>query len=151
MTNEELAENIRKLWSDPSFSGSFSGISNLQAALEHEKNIKISRRELFNIMKQNSNYVLETRQFRKRFARRPLRVYGYGQLWQCDLAILFQEDGYMGFLLCVDCFSRRVFCKKLKTKSASEVKQKLLDIFDDANIKPEVLESDKVDKAYHCC
>ncbi len=143
MSEEELAENIRKWWKDPKFSGSYAGISTLQAALEHEKGIKISRRKLFTIMRQDSTYVLETRQYRKRFERRPLRVYGYGKLWQADIAILFPQQGYIGFLICCDCFSHKIFCKKLKTKSASEIKEKFREIFKDANIKPETLETDK--------
>ncbi len=144
MSHDDLAEKVQNLWKDPKFSGSYAGISTLQAALEHEKGIKISRRKLFEIMRENSGYILETRQYRKRFVRRPLRVYGYGALWQSDVAILFPQQGFMGFLLCVDCYCNKIFCRKLKTKSASEIKQKFIEIFKEANIKPEVLETDKV-------
>ena len=136
-------EKIRQLWRDPKFSGCFSGVRNFQASLGLEKNIHYSTSELFNILREDPDFVAEMRQVRKRFPRRPIMVHGVGRLWQGDLGIMFEYDNYVGFLLCVDVFSRALFCEMLKGKDAETVRTAFKKIFKKAGLKPDVLETDK--------
>ncbi len=134
---------ILELWRDPSFSGAFSGLANFQTCLEHEKNIHISRNNLLKILKKDRDYVLEMRKVPKKIKRRSMNTHGYGSTWQCDLGQLFEHNEFTSFLLCIDIYSRRIFCRKLKTKSKLEVQKAFKSIFTEANIRPEKLESDK--------
>ena len=136
-------DDIRSLWRDPKFSGSFSGISNFQAALKYEKNINLSTKELYDMLKKDRNFLLEMRKIPKRILRRPMNTHGFGILFQADLGQLFPMNGYTYFLLCVDIFSRKIFCRALKSKKASEVEKAFKSIFAEANVIPEKLETDK--------
>ncbi len=136
-------EEIRKLWRTPSFSGSFSGVRNFQAALHFEKGIQKSREELLHILRKDPNFVLETKKIRKSFPRRPIMVHGVGRLWQADLAFLFPMEDYVGFLLCIDVFSRKIFCALLKSKDAKTVRAAFTTIFKKAGLTPDKLETDK--------
>ena len=136
-------EQIRKLWRTPSFPGSFAGIATMQAALEHEKGQKVSQKRLFEIMRQDPDFVLEMKKVRKTFERRKLLVHGVGVIWQSDVAFLPPINGYIGFLLCIDLFSRKIFCSLLKTKDAAEIKASFKKIFAKAKLTPHKLETDK--------
>ena len=136
------AKKILELWRDPSFSGAYSGLQNFQTCLYHEKNIQVSRNDLLKILMTDRNYVLEMRKVPKKINRRPMNIHGVGQLWQADLAQLFEYNEFTGFLLCIDVYSRRLFCHKIKTKTKEEIQRAFKVIFRQANIRPEKLECD---------
>ncbi len=136
------ADELQKLWRDPKFSGSFSGISNFQSALKFEKNINLSKNQIYAMLKTDRNFVLEMSKIKKRIPRRPMNVHGYGILWQADLGQLFPFKKFIYFLLCIDIFSRKIFCRPLESKRAVEVEKAFNSIFTEANIKPEKIETD---------
>ena len=70
-------EQIRDLWRSPEFSGAFSGLLNFMHALNIQYNLNISRNKLFQIMKKDPEFSLETFHVKKRFPRRPYKVHGY--------------------------------------------------------------------------
>ena len=133
---------ILELWRDPNFSGSYSGLANFQSCLQNEKNIYLSRNELLQILKKDRNYVLEMRKVPKVIERRGMNIHGYGNLFQADVGILFEHDNYIGFLLCIDVYSRRIFCEKLKSRTKEEVQKAFKNIFLEAAVKPEKIETD---------
>ncbi len=139
MTDDE----IRELWRDPSFSGSFAGVRNFQATLALEKGVHKDITTLFHILRQDPDFVVEMKRERKTFPRRSIMVHGVGRLWQADLAILFSFEGFIGFLLCVDVFSRAIFCEKIKNKDAKTIRLAFEKIFKEAGLKPDKLESDR--------
>ncbi len=143
MSKASQEKLILKLWRDPNFSGAYSGLSNFQACLLNEKNIKVSRNDLLKMLSKDRNYVLEMRKIPKKIERRPMNAHGYGSVWQSDIAQLYEHDGYTAFLLCIDVYSRRIFCQKLKTKSRHEVETAFKKIFREAGIRPAKLESDQ--------
>ncbi len=142
-------EEIRKLWRDPRFSGCYSGLDNFQSSLKHEKKVTISKADLFDILKQDRNYILEMRKIKKKFPRRQMRVHGYGNVWQADIGQMFQYQKWNGFLLCIDIFSRRIFARKLTSKRALEVSKAFTSIFKEANIRPEKIETDQGSEFSH--
>ena len=136
-------KKILNLWRDPRFSGAYSGLDNFKTCLQHEQNIHISRNNLLKILMKDRNYVLEMRKVPRKIKRRGMNIHGYGQLWQADIGQLFDHNEYTGFLLCIDVYSRRLFCRKLKTKSKQEVQKAFQEIFKESGIKPEKLETDQ--------
>ncbi len=134
---------IQDLWQDPSFSGSFSGINTFQSALAMEKKIKISKQKLFSILRKNRNFLAESKKRYKIIPRRKIIVHGIGQMWQADLAMLFPFNGFIGFLLCIDAFSRRIFCEPLKKKDKVSVETAFKKIFLAAQYRPAKLETDQ--------
>ncbi len=141
--SEKLKEKIINLWKTPSFSGSFGGLSNLQLALKVEKHIDIPRHQLLEIMHSDPNFVIESNKIKKEFPRRKMNIHGFCSTWQADVAIMFPIDAFIGFLLCIDIFSRRLFCVAIKSKSAATIRKAFNKIFLKCQDKPNVLETDR--------
>ena len=68
MSSEDEDNQIRRLWLDPDFPGSFSGIVTFQKNLE-AKNIMVSQKRLKNILSYIPEYVQSSQQ-KKKFSRR---------------------------------------------------------------------------------
>ncbi len=136
-------EEIKALWRDPSFCGSFSGINNFQACLQLEKGISVSKQKLFHILRQDNDFVLELKKIRKKFSRRHMNVHGVGQIWQADLAVMHAFNGFVGFLLCIDVFSHKIFCQPFKSKSQKAIQNCFKKIFSVAHLTPRKLETDQ--------
>ena len=137
-----LAKDIIRLWKDPKFPGAFLGVKAFQQALKRVKKIEVSYKDLLLLMLKEPNYIRTIRPAR-RFPRRRLKVHGYGVLMQADLAIMpTSPKGFNCFLLCVDAFSRKVFCRPQKGKTAQLTKESLQSIFEDMGLTPITLETD---------
>ncbi len=143
MVSEKLKETILALWRDKDFSASFAGLETFGNALRTEKNISISNNALLEILRSDPDFLLETRKIKKKFPRRKMNVHGAFSLWQCDFAQMFQYGNFVGFLLCVDVFSRKIFCRSVQSKSAESIKNAFKLIFDECQDKPDKLESDQ--------
>ncbi len=136
-------EKIIKLWKTPSFSASYGGLSNFQLALKLEKHIEIPRTKLLEIMHSDPDFLIETNKIKKEFPRRKMNIHGFCSTWQADLAIMFPFNTFIGFLLCIDIFSRKLFCVAIKSKSVDIIKLAFQKIFLKCGDKPDVLESDR--------
>ncbi len=136
-------EKLISLWKDPNFCGSFSGLNNFHAALAAAENIHIPKEKLFSILRQDPDILLETKKRLKKIPRRHMILHGVGILWQADLGQLYQFNDKQYFLLCIDVFSRQIFCEALEHKTAVEVKKAFKKIFERAMMKPEKLETDQ--------
>lgn len=83
---------------------------------------------------------------RKKFKRRRTIVKGFDDLWQIDLAE-FQDyaqinNGYKYILVVIDCFSKFLWTKPLKSKCANDVTEAMKSILD-GNRQPKNLQSDE--------
>lgn len=135
-------ETIKKLWQDEDFFASYSGINNFKSALFTTYGEKISANRIQNILSDIPSYVSRIKP-RKRFPRRPYDVYGFGQLIQADLAVMYKFEGFFYFLLIIDVFSRKIFCRPLKNKSSSEVKVAFDKIFTEINNPVRLIQTDQ--------
>jgi len=138
-TDEEIIEKYR----DKNFGGSFSGARTFQTFLKTDYNLDISLNRLYSILKTLPFYVISQRPIRK-FPRRPYSVAGYGSLLQCDLAVMFEKDGWKYFLVVVDVYSRKLFVELLKDKSAPTVKKAFVKIFATFSTPITSIETDEV-------
>ncbi len=139
----EKIKKIISLWKTPTFAGSYLGLSSFQMALKLDQNIDISRKDLRDIMQTDEDFLLETRKIKKMFPRREMNSHGFCSTWQSDVGFMFTIDSYIGFLVCVDVFSRKIFCRAIKSKTAESVQKAFLKIFRMVNDKPDVLETDQ--------
>ena len=48
--DNKTRNTIKKLWTDPGFSGSFTGYTTFANALHHEKGLEVSKKELIKIL-----------------------------------------------------------------------------------------------------
>lgn len=94
-------------------------------------------------MHSDPDFLIETNKIKKKFPRRKMNLHGFCALWQADLAFMFPIKKFIGFLLCIDVFSRRIFCKVIASKTAEETRNAFKKIFAKCNDKPDVLETDR--------
>ena len=118
-------EDILRLWRDVNFEGSFSGVKTFQILLKLNKDIDISERKLYSILKNDPLFVMHQRG-NKKIARRFYNINYYGELVQSDLAYMFEHDSYKYFAVTYDCFSGKVYAEPLKDKSSETVKKCLV-------------------------
>jgi hypothetical protein len=71
---------------------------------------------------------------RRNYKRTPIVLKGLNDLFQCDLVILEkyakENRGYKYLLLCINCFSKKLYGQPLKTRSADEVTKAMKKILD---------------------
>lgn len=146
--SKKLGETILKLWENPDFPGSGTGLANFRACLHVYKNIDVSIHQLSELFRQNNVY-LQSLIKRNRFPRRHyLNVNGYFSLCQCDLMYLPKRKYWIGALVFIDVFSQKLFLEKITNRKGDTLKKKLDMIFDRAKAYPNVLQSDQEFKFY---
>src|SRR3978361_1579323 len=89
---------------------------------------------------------------RKNFRRRRTVIKGLDDLWQIDLAELPQytreNSGFKFILVVIDCFSKFLWTRKLKSKTAEEVSKAMADVLSSAR-QPKNLQSDAGKEFYN--
>jgi len=82
----------------------------------------------------------------KSFPRKHVKVFEIDDLWQIDLFEMIPyskyNSGYKYILLVIDCFSKYVFVRKLKSKNGVEVTNQMKSIFKDHKRSPKHIQSD---------
>jgi hypothetical protein len=99
MDQTKLGKKIIALWSNKKFAASFSGLTNMKRELFLTKHIKISDYELRKIL-MNVPSFLHHVEPKKKFKRRSYAVFGFAQLFQADIAEMFNFKNYR-YILCV--------------------------------------------------
>lgn len=135
-------EEILALYNDPMFDGSFSGVKTFRDFLYTEKNELIPEKRLFDILKKDKNYLLHMKPTRK-FPTRPYDVQSFGNCVQIDLAEMPQFEGYKYFLVAIDVFSKHLYTRPLKSKTAKEVGEAFESISNEFKTPIYKLESDQ--------
>ena len=114
---------LSKLYSDPDFPGSFSGADRFYHEVV-KLHPQTTRKQIVRFLKTQKAYTLHKRIRKPRKYRRTL-TYGPRDLWQIDLLDLqkFKNENKQYRYLCViiDCFSKFVWVKPLKNKTAASI------------------------------
>lgn len=120
-------EFIIKKWRDPSYRGCFSGIGTLTKLLNEDFKKDFTREEVVQALRTQPAFI--NRINRKQTPHnRHYTVQDSFDTWQLDIAFMKKFKKYVGFLLCVDVASRRMFTRVVTNKSASTISQTLKDI-----------------------
>src|SRR3978361_1588588 len=89
---------------------------------------------------------------RKNFRRRRTVIKGLDDLWQIDLAELPQytreNSGFKFILVVIDCCSKWLWTRKLKSKTAEDVSKAMADVVSGAR-RPKNLQSDAGKEFYN--
>lgn len=122
-------EDILKLYQDPTFPGSFSGVKNLKHFIKTDLNENITEQRLYNVLKTLPNYIYQLKPIRKF----PVRNYvseSFGQLMEMDLGFMAPFNKFRYFLCLVDVFSWHIWTVALRKKSGPIVGKALAATFD---------------------
>lgn len=90
---------------------------------------------------------------RRNFTRRKTIIKGYGDLWQIDLAEMQpyarENKGYRYILVVIDCYSKYVWTRPLKNKTAREVSIAMKEVLKESNYAPKHIQSDQGTEFYN--
>jgi len=137
-----MEEKILNLWKDSNWYGSFRGVKTFQTLLKTDKNIDISEKKLYDILKNEHLYLMHLKP-KTKFKRRKYDLNSYGELIQCDLGFMFNYEGFSCFLLIIDCYSLKIFVKPLKSKSSENVLEGFKEFFKEFTSKIYVCQTDQ--------
>ena len=141
--NEAVSdETLRKLWRNPTFTGSYTGIERFALFLKLEKNITVSEKRLYKVLGQDSIYLMHKRP-KRNVLRRFYDVRYYCELLQIDIAQMFEYNNYKYWLAAVDVFSSKVFTEPMKSKSSTETATALKKILARYKATITTIESDR--------
>ena len=135
-------ENLKKLWRDPTFSGSYSGIKRFALFLKLELNVSVSEKRLYKVLGQDLIYLIHKKPIRN-VARRFYDVRFYCELVQIDIASMYEYNNYRYWLAAVDVFSSKVYTEPMKTKSSEETAKALKKIISHYKAPITTIESDR--------
>ena len=126
---EKLIQKLIKLWSDESFSGSFTGVKNFQTHLLLEKNIKVSKATIRKALARLPEFSTTiTRKYK--FRRRHYSVSASRELGEIDYAFLKENSQkFNGFICLIDAYNRFIFVEKIRTKENKELGKKFKALF----------------------
>lgn len=139
-TNEENVEQeLQRLYSKGS--GSFSTAYRLFKAAK-AKSLPVSLQqvtELFSKWETSSRF---RQKYKKKSRNTKLIVSGLFQTFQADLLFFTPFNKFIGCLLVVDCFSRKIWAKPFRTKTADEIAKHFDCLINDIKNPPRVLNTD---------
>ena len=138
-------EYLASIYFDPSHPGSFAGPEKLYKAVKSEGTFKIGQHRIRKWLQDQESYSL-TKGARRRFPRSRVVVEGLDSMWDADLmdmaSLAKYNDGYKYVLVCLDVFSRYLWCVPLRTKTGGEVTEAFRSVLS-GDRKPEVIRTDK--------
>ena len=122
-----ISEKLNKLYTDPDFPTAYSG--NFRKFLMEKESLSRHKRRIF------------------KFKRRKIKVNGPFTLIQADTIFYRnysrQNNGFKYILAVVDCFSRKNWCRPMKTTTADEAARNLEDIIQSMAYTPSQFASDQ--------
>jgi hypothetical protein len=112
---------------------------------------KYVKRRYFSLKQPGSLYGFHTfnvhRQVRRKFQRRIIVCPFINYLWQSDTIYnrkyKHQNRVYAYILLCVDCFSKKLYCEPMKNKDGGSTRVALKSIFKREKAVPSLFMTDK--------
>ena len=119
--------DLEKYYTDPNFSGSFSGVDTFYKALKRVYP-NVTRRDVGEYLKSNNAYTLH-KQMKKPKKFRRVYTKGIKYLYQMDLidipALANANDGFKYIVTIIDTFSKFAWAFPTKTKTGKEVYDKI--------------------------
>ena len=123
--------NLKTLYEDPKFSGSFSGVDRFYKSLR-EKGYPVSLKTVKKTLEATDSYTLH-KPDRKATLYRRIWTKGIDYLYQSDLVDLTslhkENDGFKWIITIIDTFSKKAWAFKMKRKSATSIVEVMTPFF----------------------
>ena len=123
---------LTEIYNDPADPGSYGGINALLNRAR-SKDPTTSRKDVVRFLRKQDGYTMHRMPVR-RFKRRSYKAHHPNRVVQADLAdiqlLAKHNDGYRFILVLIDAFSRMLYVRPLKNKSAETVTRAFQDIFE---------------------
>lgn len=141
--------DLKKLYTDPKFSGSFSGKQRfIKAVRSQDRNIK--KEDVEKILRSIDSYSLHKPLRRPKLFRR-IYTKGIKYLFQIDLIDMTkfenENDGYRWFITIIDTFSKKAWAFKIKRKAGKNIVEIMEPFLEET--KPKKIEFDQGKEFYN--
>ena len=138
----EIEQELTKLYNDDvNMLG--KGINNVYKYIS-SKYINITRDDVAEFLSKQKDFQM-TRNIKK-VVNKPIVERKPNNRWQIDLIDMTKYENYnygkKYILNCVDVFSRKIWLRSLSNRLASSITNAVSDIIDEANIKPNIIQTD---------
>lgn len=142
MDSEAINNQLKSIYYNLDNPASYSTVENLYKAV----NKTISRNKIKHWLSGELAYTLhKPRRFN--FKRNHYEIFSINEMWQADIidlaSIADENDGFKYILLVVDCLSRFVRTRSLKTRTTKEVLIAFKSVFDEVEMTPSYLVTDR--------
>ena len=147
-SKEVMFDYLQSIYNDVSAPGSFQGVNKLYKAVKDDGVYRITLSDIEDWLSTNKSYTMY-RPVKKVNKRSKVLVSGIDDQFEADLASLDKEkyvtanEGYKFLLVVIDVFSRFLWVRALKDKSATSVIAAFEDIFKSSNRLPRRMRSDR--------
>ena len=141
--------DLKKLYNDPNFSGSFSGIKRFADAVKSiDDNVKLE--DIEKSLKATDSYTLHKPTRKPKLYRR-IYTKGINHIYQIDLVDMTkfekENDGYRWLITIIDTFSKKAWAFKIKRKSAKSITEVMESFLKDHT--PQKIEFDQGTEFYN--
>ena len=144
--DDEVKKYLHDLYGDPSRPGSLGGVNSLARAVRKDGKYHISKADLKQWLSSSETYTLH-KPLRRNFPRNRVVVGGLGLEYDCDLSDMTRlkryNRGYSFFLVMIDDFSKYLYTRALKSKTAKEVTSAVDEILSEMKDPPDVIRTDQ--------
>ena len=144
-TEEIMKDYLSSTYYNPNNSGGFTGAASLYQTIKLEGKYKITLKEIKSWLSEQDAYVTFKPAIKK-FPRPKVIVSSKDQMWDCDcLSMKYHTDdneGYGYILVCIDVFTRFLYCRPLIALKGERVKEAYMSIFE-LNEEPSTIRSDR--------
>lgn len=127
-------------YTSPSHPTAFAGINNLS------RRYNLSNSKAAQLLSQIDSYTLH-REYHKPKKRNPFYIYQRRQQVQIDLvdisALAQYNDGYRNLVVCIDTFSRKLYVRPTRNKTALQVLEAIKNMFEEMGEKPKSVFCDR--------
>ena len=147
-SKEVMFDYLKTMYNNVSGPGSFQGVNKLYRAVKDDGVYRITQSQIQDWLSTNKTYTMH-KAVKKVKKRTKVKVAGVDDQFDADLAILDTEvlvkanDGFKFLLVMIDVFSRYLWVKPLKDKSAENVIRAFDDIFKKSKRIPRRLRTDR--------
>ena len=136
-------QKVLSQWETPNLPGSFTNPNKIWRSLDKKNRKEVKKRgDIEKVLFGEESY-LTHRKAKYRFRRRRVISPSINYQWDCDVAYLEYKDynkPFMGFLCCIDVFSRKVYACLIESVSAKSIIKCFKNIFNQA--KPQRIRTD---------
>ena len=141
----DIETYLTQIYYNPSSPASFSGVDKIFRYAKNNSDLQITRKDIQDFLAKQETYT-EHKQVFHRFSKSAVITSSINYQWDVDLASLISRakynKSYKYFLVAIDCFSKFIHTRPLKSKQPTEVAKAFEDIFTNYD-PPERIRSDK--------
>lgn len=134
--------DIHRIYYDVAHPAGYSSVNKLSNAMKN----KMKKEDVKTWLQSQETYTLH-KPVNKRIPRNKYILSDLNVLWQADLSDMRSyskyNDGYNYILCVIDVFSKYAFARPLKKKNSETIKQCFESIFNESNVTPRHIQSDK--------